>query len=61
VKLEFTARSKHAKNGLKQEFLDMHCLRGGDVRAFLMSLQTKCNEIQAAGAMVSDEEYKRTM
>jgi hypothetical protein len=31
VKLEFLARSKHAKNNLKQEFLDMHCLRGGDV------------------------------
>jgi hypothetical protein len=61
VKLEFTARSKHAKNGLKQEFLDMRCPRGGNIQAFLMSLQTKRNEIRAAGAMVSDEEYERTI
>jgi hypothetical protein len=40
-KLEFSARSKHAKNNLEQEFLDMHCPRGGDVRAFLISLWTK--------------------
>jgi hypothetical protein len=59
VKLKFIARSKHAKNGLKQEFLDMCCLRGGNVQAFLMSLRTKCNEIQAAGVMVSNEEYER--
>jgi hypothetical protein len=39
----------------------MHCPRGGDVRAFLMSLRTKRNEIRAAGAMVSDEEYERTI
>jgi gag-polypeptide of LTR copia-type len=59
VKLEFSARSKHAKNNLKQEFLDMCCPRGGDVRAFLTSLQTKQNEIQAAGAKISNDEYEQ--
>ena len=61
VKLEFTVRRKHARNGLKQEFLDMCCLREGDIWAFLMSLWTKCNKIQAAGATVSDEEYEQTI
>jgi gag-polypeptide of LTR copia-type/Zinc knuckle len=61
VKLEFSARSKHAKNNLKQEFLDMRCPRGGDIWAFLTSLWTKWNKIQAAGAKISDDEYKQTI
>jgi gag-polypeptide of LTR copia-type len=61
VKLEFLARSKHAKNNLKQEFLDMRCPRGGDVRGFLTTLWTKHNEIQAAGATISNDEYEWTI
>jgi Zinc knuckle len=36
----------------------MCCPRGGDVRAFLTSLQTKQNEIRGAGATISDDEYE---
>jgi gag-polypeptide of LTR copia-type/Zinc knuckle len=61
VKLEFSARSKHAKNNLKQEFLDMCCPRGGDVQAFLTSLWTKHNKIWAAGAPISNDEYEWTI
>jgi gag-polypeptide of LTR copia-type/Zinc knuckle len=61
VKQEFMVKSKFARNDLKQEFLEMCCPKGGDVRAFLTSLRTKRNQAKAAGVTISDDDYKQTV
>jgi len=38
---KFTAQSVYAQNNLEQEFFDMQCTKGTDVRTFLTSLQYK--------------------
>ena len=38
VTKEFQAKSKYAQANLHQSFLDMHCVKGGDVREFLGNL-----------------------
>jgi hypothetical protein len=61
VELEYMAKSKFARNDLKQEFFSMRCLRGGNICAFLTSLQTKWNQIKAAGVTISDNDFERTV
>jgi hypothetical protein len=39
----------------------MHCLKGGDIRAFLMNLKTKCNELAAIGMAIADKDHQRTV
>src|SRR5580693_3210412 len=39
----------------------MHCLKGGDIRAFLMNLKTKCNKLAAIGMAIADKDYQRTV
>jgi transposase InsO family protein len=46
---------------LQQAFLDLRCPKNGDVRAFLLDLSNKKEELSAAGVSVSDEEYRRTI
>jgi gag-polypeptide of LTR copia-type len=61
VKLEFMAKSKFARNNLKQEFFSMCCLRGGNIHAFLTSLRTKWNQIKAARVTVSNDNFEQTV
>jgi hypothetical protein len=39
----------------------MHCLRGGDICAFLTSLRMKRNQIKATGVTVSDNDFEQTV
>jgi len=57
----FTAKSIYNQADLHQAFLDMRCLRGGDVQEYLTSLRMKRHELKAANIGVTDIEYKRTI
>jgi len=57
----FTAKSMYNQADLHQAFLDMRCLRGGDVREYLTSLRMKRHELKAANISVTDIKYKRTI
>ena len=59
VHIEYTAKSIYAKNDLETTFYDMCCEKGGDVRAFLTSLQYKREELAAAGVSITDRDYQR--
>ena len=61
VKREYTAKSEYARNDLEQQFLEMRCPKGGDVRAFLANLKTKRNELTAVGVTIADKDYQRTV
>jgi hypothetical protein len=61
VQKEYTAKSKYVRNDLEQAFLEMCCPKGGEVRAFLASLRTKRNELAAAGVVIADKDYQRTV
>ena len=61
VNEEFTAKSIYAQNDLESAFLDMKCPKGGDVRTFLTSLRSKCEELAAAGVKITDRDYQRTV
>jgi hypothetical protein len=39
----------------------MCCPKGGDVRTFLASLRTRCNELVAANITIADKDYQRTV
>src|SRR5947209_6530910 len=57
----FTAKTKYAITDLYQSFLDMKCLRGGDVQEFLASLKTRQHELQAIGITITAPEFKQMM
>jgi gag-polypeptide of LTR copia-type/Zinc knuckle len=61
IELEFTAKSKFARNNLKQEFFSMCCPRGGDIRTFLTSLWTKQNQIKATGVTIGNDNFEQTV
>jgi gag-polypeptide of LTR copia-type len=61
VQKEYMAKSKYTQNDLKQAFFEMHCLKGGNVCAFLMNLKTKCNKLAAIGMAIADKDYQRTV
>src|SRR6266702_1025169 len=58
---EFTAKSVYTQNNLESSFYKMHCMKGGDVRAFLGSLRYKREELAAAGVHITNKEYQRTV
>ncbi len=58
---EYQAKSAYAKVDLHQSFLDMHCMKGGDVREFLHNLCYKREELAATGVDITDKEYERTI
>jgi len=58
---EYTAKSTYAQNNLKQAFLEMHCTKGADVRAFLSTLRYKRKELAAAGVTITECDYLRTV
>src|SRR5712691_779099 len=55
------AKSVYAQYALRQSFLDMQCMKGGDVRAFLENLELRRNELTAAGVTVTDAEFECTV
>ena len=61
IKLKFMAKSAYTRNALHQSFMEMQCSKGGDVRAFLTSLKTWCNELLVAGITVNNEDFERTV
>ena len=58
VKLEFMAKSPYTRNALHWSFMEMRCLKGGDIRAFLMNLKTQRNKLLAAGVTVNDKDFE---
>jgi len=61
VTQEFMVKSTYVRNALHHLFIDMQCLKGGDVRAFLTNLKMCCNELLAAGVTINNEDFKRTV
>ena len=61
VHAEFTTKSIYAQNDLEATFYDMRCEKGGDIRAFLTSLQYKQEELAAAGVSITDRDYQHTV
>jgi hypothetical protein len=57
----FTTKSIYTKADLHQAFLDMCCLKGGNVREYLTSLKMKCHELKVANISVTNTEYQRTI
>ena len=58
---EYTAKSVYAQNDKEQEFLEMRCPKGGEVRPFLISVRNKREELAAAGIRTSSKDYQRTV
>jgi hypothetical protein len=58
---EFQAKSAYAQADLHEAFLEMHCAKGEEVRDFLASLCCKREELAAAGVLISEKEYERTI
>jgi hypothetical protein len=61
VSQDYQAKSAYAQADLQQAFLEMRCAKGADVREFLTSLCYKREELAAAGVLITDEDYKRTI
>ena len=58
---EYTAKSVYAQNDKEQEFLEMRCPKGGEVRPFLISVRNKREELAAAGIRTSSKDYQCTV
>ena len=58
---EYTAKSMYTQNDKEQEFLEMRCPKGGEVRPFLISVRNKREELAAAGIRTSSKDYQRTI
>jgi hypothetical protein len=58
---EHRAKSAYTQNDLEATFFEMTCPKGGNVRAFLMDLCYKCEELVAAGMRITDKEFQRTL
>jgi len=61
VTQEFTAKSAYARNALHRSFVDMWCLKGGDVWAFLTNLKMCRNKLLAAGVTINNKDFERTV
>ena len=61
VTKEYQAKSAYAQADLHQAFLDMRCMKGGDIREFLANLGYKREELAAASVDITDKEYERTI
>jgi hypothetical protein len=55
------AKSAYAQKALHWSFINMQCLKGGDIRAFLSSLTLQCNELLVAGITISNEDFEQTV
>src|SRR5260221_2631606 len=55
------AKTVYAQHALHQSFLDMQCMKGGNIRAFLENLELKPNELTAAGVTITDMEFEFTV
>jgi hypothetical protein len=55
------AKSAYIQKALHQSFINMQCLKGGDIHAFLSSLTLWCNELLAAGVTISNEDFEQTV
>jgi len=56
-----TPKTAHAQANMHQSFLDMQCLKGGDVWEFLSSLKKRRHELKAANVTITKPEYKHTI
>jgi len=56
-----TPKTAHAQANMHQSFLDMQCLKGGNIWEFLSSLKKWCHKLTAAGVTVTEPEYERTI
>jgi len=61
VKQQFMVKSTYAWNALYQSFIDMQCLKGGDICTFLSSLMKWCNELLAASVTIGNKDFERTV
>ena len=53
-----TPKTTHTCVNMHQSFLNMQCLKGGDIHEFLSSLKKHCHELKAAGITVTEQEYE---
>jgi len=58
ISVLFAAKSEYAKTDLHQAFLNMRCLKGGDIQEFLTTLRKKHHKLKAAGVTVTEPKYK---
>lgn len=61
IKQKFMAKSEYAKANLYQSFLDMKCLKRGDICKFLNNLSTKCHELKVIGITITNINYQHTI
>jgi len=61
VTQEFMVKSAYARNTLHRSFVDMWCLKGGDVCAFLTNLKMWHNELLVAGVTINNKDFKCTV
>src|SRR5579863_1091076 len=60
--IELTApKTMHAYTNMHQSFLNMQCLKGGDIREFINSLKKRCYELKAAGITITEQKYEHTI
>jgi len=57
----FTAKTNFLQMDLHQSFMDMKCLKGGDIQKFLTELRQKRHHLTAIGVPVTNIKYKRTI
>ncbi len=58
VKTEFSVKSQYAEADLLTMFLEMCCLRSGDVCTFLGQMQVKHEELAAVSVTMTEKEYQ---
>jgi len=58
VKQQFTVKSAYAWNALYWLFINMQCLKGGDVCAFLSSLMKQHNKLLVASITIGNEDFE---
>jgi len=57
----FTVKTNFMQTDLHQSFMDMKCLKGGNVWKFLTELRQKCHHLIAISVPITDIEYKCTI
>jgi len=57
----FTVKCMYTKADLHQAFLDMRCLKGGDVQEYLTSLKMKRHKLKVANVGITNIKYKCTI
>jgi hypothetical protein len=61
VSKDYQAKNIYTQADLHQAFLEMCCVKGANVKEFLMRLCCKHEELVAAKVLVTEKEYERTI